>query len=546
MAQDKNYGRLLTERYQIADLIGEGAMGKVYRAKHTDLGMNVAVKFLSSTLLSSKMRERFEREAKISARLGQESLHIVRVIDAGLDEDEIPYYIMEFLAGDSLSELIRVNPLSVSRFINITRQICLGLEAAHKGIIFNDELCRIIHRDIKPSNIFVLPEPTLGELVKILDFGIAKLIQSDNYQTQSFMGTLAYCSPEQIEGKELDNRSDIYSLGVMMYEMLTGEMPLLPQNSSFGAWYKAHREYKPEPFDSALGLPRSIEMLVMKCLEKRKEDRPQSISEILQRLIKIQSELNISSQHPSLPRLDVASANTYVDRQSLSQRTASFSSDNNRTQQFRTSSNLDSQRSAEDRPPLKTQHTTPSIEAIFFQTTWPAEKPQQKIVFPDLMATPKGVFATLWVMLERKDIIDRVASKRYNQFLFLLHPHPMLLWITLLYNNEHGPRWLPCYLDLKTDKGQQVVTVLSQSESYRVLFFDVNGSRDCQHVMTSSIASKNRQRLKYWVNTSQLVKGSGQPQVTKNLLKQEYEKLKPKILLRLESIGTDFPSDSSN
>ncbi len=535
MVQDKNYGRFLTERYQIADLIGEGAMGRVYRAKHTELGMNVAVKFLSQALLSSKMRERFEREAKISARLGQESIHIVRVVDAGLDEDEIPYYIMEFLAGDSLSDVIRVQPLPIARFINITRQICLGLEAAHKGIIFNDELCRIIHRDIKPSNIFVLPEPTLGELVKILDFGIAKLIQADNYQTQSFMGTLAYCSPEQIEGKELDNRSDIYSLGVMMYEMLTGEMPLLPQNSSFGAWYKAHREYKPEPFESSLKLPKSIEALVMKCLAKRREDRPQTISEILYTLERIQSDLNIMSQSPSLPRLDSRST-AGGDRSSLNQRTASFDPNNSRTQQF----------SKSDRPQPKTQHTTPSIEAIFFQTAWPQEKPQQKIVFPDLIATPKGMFATLWVMLDRKDIIDRVASKRYNQFLFLLHPHPMLLWITLLYNKENGPRWLPCYLDLKTEKGQQVVTVLSQSESYRVLFFDVNGSGDCQHVMTSSIASKNRQRLKYWVNTSQLVKGSGQPQMTKNLLKQEYEKLKPKIILRLESIGTEFPSDSSN
>jgi eukaryotic-like serine/threonine-protein kinase len=541
MVQDKNYGRLLTERYQIADLIGEGAMGRVYRAKHTELGMNVAVKFLSQALLSSKMRERFEREAKISARLGQESLHIVRVIDAGLDEDETPYYIMEFLAGESLSEVIRINPVSVARFINITRQICLGLEAAHKGIIFNDELCRIIHRDIKPSNIFVLPEPTLGELVKILDFGIAKLIQSDNYQTQSFMGTLAYCSPEQIEGKELDNRSDIYSLGVMMYEMLSGEMPLLPQNSSFGAWYKAHREYKPEPFDSSLRLPRSLETLVMKCLEKRREDRPQSISEVLYSLERIHSELNLVRQSPSLPSLDrITNGGRITDsggnRSTSNYRTESFETSSNRTQQF----------PAKDRPPLQTQHTTPSIEAIFFQTNWPQEKPKQKIVFPELIATPKGVFATLWVMLERKDIIDRVASKRYNQFLFLLHPHPMLLWITLLYNVEHGPRWLPCYLDLKTDKGQQVVTVLSQSESYRVLFFDVNGSGDCQHVMTSSIAAKNRQRLKYWVNTSKLVKGSGQPQITKNLLKQEYEKLKPTILLRLESIGTDFPSDSSN
>lgn len=101
------------------------------------------------------------------------------------------------------------------------------------------EACPVVHRDIKPSNVLLVEDPALGELVKILDFGIAKLVQAaEESKTQAFMGTLAYCSPEQMEGKELDSRSDIYSLGVMMYEMLTGEMPLFPDNSSFGVGMK--------------------------------------------------------------------------------------------------------------------------------------------------------------------------------------------------------------------------------------------------------------------------------------------------------------------
>jgi eukaryotic-like serine/threonine-protein kinase len=275
---------------------------------------------------------------------------------------------------------------------------------------------------------------------------------------------------------------------------------------------------------------------VLKCLAKAREDRPQSISEVLQALEKIQAEVKPASGSLSaIHSLPEPPPNKAAPLDAASTATSKFPA-------------VD--RTVVGQSGTKTNHTYSSqtyssIEPIFFQTAWPKDKPQQKIVFPDLIATPKGMFATLWVMLDRKDIIERVSSKRYNQFLFLLHPHPMLLWITLIYNREQGPRWLPCYLDLKTDKGQQVVSVLSQSESYRVLFFDIHGSGECQHVMTSSIAPKNRQRLKYWVNTSQLVKGSGQPQTTKNLLKQEYEKLKPKILLRLESIGTEFPSDSS-
>ena len=100
---------------------------------------------------------------------------------------------------------------------------------------FDDKICPIIHRDIKPSNLLVIADPSFRELVKILDFGIAKLLQSDNNHTNYYLGTLAYSSPEQMEGKQLDNRSDIYSLGVMMFEMLTGKMPLTAQTRSFGS-----------------------------------------------------------------------------------------------------------------------------------------------------------------------------------------------------------------------------------------------------------------------------------------------------------------------
>ena len=281
MNRDPSYGRLLANRYQLAELVGEGAMGRVYRAKDTVLGgVVVAIKFLSQTLLNQNMRDRFEKEATISALLGEKSNHVVRVKDYGVDENNIPFYVMEYLSGESLSDIIRYQPLPLSRFLTLTRHICLGLESAHQGISFSGELCRIIHRDIKPSNIIVVQDPTVGELAKILDFGIAKLILASASQTQSFMGTLAYCSPEQMKGQELDNRSDIYSLGIMMYEMLTTDMPVMPQNSSFGGWYQAHNEFQPEPFKPSLDLPLELQNLVMACLAKAKEDRPQAIRNV--------------------------------------------------------------------------------------------------------------------------------------------------------------------------------------------------------------------------------------------------------------------------
>lgn len=287
---DPNLGQKLANRYELMELVGQGAMGKVYRAEDTLLGgVIVAVKFLSQTLLTGKMRDRFVQEATTCAQLGQNSIHVVRVTDYGVNDEDIPFYVMEYLQGDSLSILIGHKALPIPRFLSIIRQVCLGLKSAHDGIRIRgyDRPVSIIHRDIKPSNILVTQDPTLGELTKILDFGIAKLMQADTEQTSSFMGTLAYASPEQMEGKELDNRSDIYSLGILMYQMLTGTLPLRAANHTFGGWYKVHHTAPPRPISDIEpnpNVPKLLEQLVMSCLEKQAENRPQNIVEILQAL----------------------------------------------------------------------------------------------------------------------------------------------------------------------------------------------------------------------------------------------------------------------
>ncbi|MEL6129465.1 MAG: serine/threonine-protein kinase, partial [Cyanobacteria bacterium J06628_4] len=207
---DNNFGRRLANRYELMDSIGQGSMGKVYLAKDTLLGgVPVAVKFLAHTLLNEQMAQRFRHEAMTCAQLGNNSMHVVRVTDCGVTDDEIPFYVMEYLKGKNLSQVLHPYPLPVKRFLDFTRQICLGLETAHKGIILDGQVIPIIHRDIKPSNILVTQSASVGELVKLLDFGIAKLMQAgNNEQTSTFLGTLAYASPEQMEGQELDNRSD--------------------------------------------------------------------------------------------------------------------------------------------------------------------------------------------------------------------------------------------------------------------------------------------------------------------------------------------------
>ena len=519
MNRDPNCGRLLSNRYELVDLVGEGAMGRVYRAKDNLLGgVTVAIKFLSQTLLNNNMRDRFEKEATISALLGEKSIHVVRVRDYGIDEHNISFYVMEFLSGKSLSDLIRHQPLSLSRFLTLTRHICLGLASAHQGIMFNGERCTIIHRDIKPSNILVIQDPTVGELAKILDFGIAKLIQSGGSQTQSFMGTLAYCSPEQMEGRELDRRSDIYSLGVMMYEMLTTEMPLLPQNSSFGGWYQAHHDFKPEPFNPRFKIPEPLKKLVMRCLKKQKDQRPQSVRDIL----KVLETLQQSSHDFSAPKAKEATANIPSQPVSPSHSLITVPTE-----------------------PDNTLQSLPSVTEICLQQSWPENKPIKKIVFADLLTTLTGEISAICVMLDSQDIITHMSCSRYNQFLFINHPHPVLLWITLLYHPQHKPRWLPCYLDLKTKKGQKISRNLAELGSYRILFFSLNQPKQCQNVMLSTINPQNQGMLKQWANFGQITKSSSSFKAAKEILKRELENLKPKILLKMEAINPGYSENFS-
>ena len=507
MTTDPYIGRLLANRYQLVKLIGQGAMGRVYQAKDMLLGeVIVAVKFIAQTLLNQKMRERFEREATICALLGEKSNHIVRVRDFGADENEVSFYVMEYLEGESLSDLIRPEHLSLTRFFNITRQICLGLQCAHKGILVKGELCPIIHRDIKPSNILIIQDTSFGELVKILDFGIAKLLQSDVAQTQSFMGTLAYCSPEQMEGKELDRRSDIYSLGVMMFEMLSGEMPILSETRSFGGWYKAHHYVPPKSFDSInpdLKLPKALKDLVMQCMAKEPGNRPQSAAEILKALEPLEQDLG-----QGRPR----GGNLGRANQELVQ--------------------------IEPRT-----RRAPTPDEICRRASWPKDKPLSKIVFPHIIHTSREALGTLWVMLSKQDIQNRLVSMRYNYFLFLTSPHPMVLWITALHNKEYGARWLPCYLDLKTTLGQKVTRLLGEAGCYRILFFALSEPEHCANVMTATIAPNQCRMLTDWANTSQTIASTSQPTASKKILKKEFEKLKPRILMKLEAVHTDYPTD---
>jgi serine/threonine protein kinase len=501
MMTDANIGRILRDRYQLSRLLGQGSMGRVYGADDVALGrVPVAVKFLSQTLLNRKMRDRFEQEAKTCAQLGQRSMHIVRVTDYGVDEDDVPFYVMEYLKGESLSEVISQQAISLPRFLSLCRQICLGLQCAHHGIQIDGRVFPIVHRDIKPSNILVSQNESLGELVKILDFGIAKVLEAEGNQTQCFMGTLAYSSPEQMEGRELDARSDLYSLGVLMFQLLTGKMPLNADTHSFGGWYKAHHFQPPRSFESAnsgVKIPKALENLVMSCLAKSPSDRPQSVNDVLLALEPLEDRFGTGRQiarriEASLSRLTINS-----------------------------------------------EPKTPSIlseNEICKLASWPSSMPLAEIVFPRPMSTSNGTLATMWIMLPKKEIQKRLVCTRYNQFLFLEFPHPMVLWLTVLYNREHEPRWLPCFLDLKTSQGRHMARLIGGTGQYRLLFFAQEEPQRCANVQTSSVAAAQCKLLQDWASIGQAAKNPPNPSISKDYLRGALEEIKPQILMKLEAI----------
>jgi len=267
--------------YEIKAKIGEGGMGTVYLGEHPLIGKRVAIKVLLEELVAKPdVVSRFFNEAKAVNDIGH--LNIVDVVDFGKTTgergEEVVYFIMEFLDGEALSARIRRAGLPFKDTLHIMQQCCSALAASHaKGIV---------HRDLKPENIFLVGRGSDKNFVKILDFGIAKLTSeggtsSHKTRTGLVIGTPTYMSPEQCEGKGLiDHRSDVYSLGIVMYELLTGAVPF--PGEGFGEVLVAHLTKPPPPPTSVNpNLPLPLESIVLHAIEKDRNRRFQNMNEFL-------------------------------------------------------------------------------------------------------------------------------------------------------------------------------------------------------------------------------------------------------------------------
>ncbi|MDQ3296363.1 MAG: protein kinase, partial [Myxococcota bacterium] len=273
-AEPELIGSEVDDRYRVIELIGEGGMGKVYLAEHIEIGKRVALKVLHpSYSRMPDLVERFRREARAASKIGHPN--IVDVTDSGTTGDGSVYFVMEFLEGVELGSVIeREGAINVARALRIAGQICRALAAAHTQ--------GIVHRDLKPENVFLITRDGAADVVKVLDFGIAKTTEAEAARERRLtspgmaMGTPEYMSPEQAAGRPADARCDVYALGAIVYEMVTGMPPYSGDNFMEILTKKATQD-PPPPHTVRNDLPPAISDLVMAAMARSPDDRPQTM-----------------------------------------------------------------------------------------------------------------------------------------------------------------------------------------------------------------------------------------------------------------------------
>jgi len=260
-------GTIFADRYEIIEELGKGGMGKVYRVEDTELKQEIALKLIKPEIATDKNTiERFRNELKIARNIRHNN--ICGMFDLG--EAKGSYFItMEYIRGEDLKGLIRkMSQLSAGQAITITKQVCKGLDEAHR--------LGVVHRDLKPQNIMI---DTDGN-ARIMDFGIARSLDIKGITDAGVMiGTPEYMSPEQVEGKEIDPRSDVYSLGIILYEMVTGKVPF-EGDTPFTVGVKQKSELPQNPQDINAQIPDDLNSVILKCLEKEKDKRYQNVKEL--------------------------------------------------------------------------------------------------------------------------------------------------------------------------------------------------------------------------------------------------------------------------
>lgn len=277
MRAEQLVGQLVEGRYRVERVLGHGGMGTVYACRHAVVGKALAMKVLRPPRSGNNdgVLQRFIREAQTANAL--KSRHIIETTDFGQLPDGPFFVVMELLEGFDLAHAMRKNQLNAAQLLHVFTQIADTLEVVHAS--------GIVHRDLKPDNVFLVNENNDPLFVKLLDFGIAKVLNSgSSHLTEEGMvlGTPHYMAPEQARSDTIDSRADIYAFGVMMYRAFTGRLPFVA-DSAIGVMTR-HAMDPPEPPSRFMGIDKQLETLILRCMAKRPDERPQRMAEIAQEL----------------------------------------------------------------------------------------------------------------------------------------------------------------------------------------------------------------------------------------------------------------------
>jgi predicted Ser/Thr protein kinase len=302
---DPLIGRTLDGRYRIEKVLGEGGMGLVYAARHAMLNKPLAIKVLRPEVSKDvEVMQRFQQEAQSASAIGNH--HIIEISDFGTLPDQSTYFVMEFLDGVSLTKAIEMeHPMRAERVIKIAKQLCEALGAAHER--------SIVHRDLKPDNVYLVKRGSENDFVKVLDFGIAKVGGASSKLTKAgqVFGTPHYMSPEQCAGANVDARTDIYALGIILYEMAAGRVPFDADNlMGILTKHMYEKPIAPHEFPPPVEVPPNLEAVIMKCLEKSADVRYQSMAEMRADLESIEAGM---TPRAVVDAVDRASATQRVD-----------------------------------------------------------------------------------------------------------------------------------------------------------------------------------------------------------------------------------------
>ena len=294
----RNVGRVLYGQFELRELAGRGATGTVWRAYQRSMDRIVAVKILHHELArDADIVKRFRREARAIAKIAHPNIVTVHMV--GETEEGTPYLVMEHVDGISLETIVEAQgSLPVGRVVHLGRQIAAGLGEAHAN--------GIVHRDLKPANLLVTDRGRVADLVKILDFGIAKLIHpidesSQLTRAQQVFGTPHYMAPEQAAGEAIDTRTDLYALGVVLYRLATGVVPFDAPNG-MQVVLRHLRDAPPPPRSVNPLVPEALETLILALLEKKPDDRPADTDDVTAALDAIGAAEGEHGQWPRTPR----------------------------------------------------------------------------------------------------------------------------------------------------------------------------------------------------------------------------------------------------